>query len=491
MAEIDDQQAQEPEVECLPQLVEVVQTIPATAGGGCSGTYTIETPLLISTWEPDSVSLTITGTSFKCSGTTAAVQGTQVLVTFGGTSSGGTCSTQYLFTGTATVECGTPPNPPSGTATSSPTDCTSTGEPTGFTITNVDPPNYAGGSISVTTTSGINAAGCFNFPGGTPCPGQGFNIVSYSISNVRKVNPSDPSCSDSVTVRYEGCSKRPPNSYNNTNNTPPGGGTPSGGSSPGGSSGSQEAPAPKPSGSPAGFGGGGIGNAPPGGGATTSGGGSNAPAPSPSTITLTGSAISYPSGTVLYPEPTAQMPPLFAILPGGEPTPIPWNGYVMYPGNPTPGNVIYGATYPSLYISPMMMQQLFHEWKVLKHALLQFDNRRGVQIHTALTNSDTGQHGKAVHKFDAQVLLIYNDRMNDEVIPDLYRYNDAVWTTQLYGKHYSPKQIDDVVSFKEPLLGTSYAYQIGVYSMDANTWKLVGWQVEGQLKGKRRTHSRD
>jgi hypothetical protein len=194
---------------------------------------------------------------------------------------------------------------------------------------------------------------------------------------------------------------------------------------------------------------------------------------------------------VLYPEPTAQMPSLFAILPGGEPTPIPWNGYVMYPGNPTPGTVIYGATYPALYISPMLMQQLFHEWKVLKHAMLQFDNRKGVQIHTAFTNTDAGQHGKALHKFDAQVLLIYNDRMSDETIPELYRYNDTTWTTQLYTKHYSPKQVDDVVSFKEPLLGTSYAYQIGVYSMDACTWKLVGWQVEGKLKGKRKGHGRD
>lgn len=486
MADLPEQQAQEPEVECTPQLAEVNQTIPGFAGIGCTGTYTIETPLLISTWEPDSVTVEVVSVTSRCSGTTAAVAGTEVVVTFAGTA-GGSCSTIYLFDGVYDVKCGSPGIDPCNGATVSGTanDQTIVGLPTGVVINNI--PNCSGGGATIQSSVSSQIGGIT----GTPCPGAGFNIVSYNITNVRKQNPSDPDCEDIVRVRYEGCSKKPSGTYGD-DNPPPGGGSPGGGTSPGGSPPSDEPPATPPNNPPSGFGGsgGGGGNNPPPSPPSSPPGTSNPPQVSPGTSQNSGDSIVYPDETILTPEPIPEFPPLIVILPGGEPTQVPWNGYAAFLSISS-GDVVVGTTYPALYVSPMLAQKTFAGWKALKHAFVQFDNRRGTDIHTALTTTDTLQRGKALHQFNANIGLIYNDEMSDEVVQELYRYDAALWTLGLYQKHFSPKQLSDITLFKEPLLGVSYSYQLAVFSDDAATWKLVGWQIEGKLKGQRIGHSRN
>lgn len=465
------------DVKCLPQLVEIVQKLPAGTGAGCSGSYRIETPLLVSTWEPDSVVASVTATSFRCSGTTTSVDGSAVDVSFGGTGGGATCSTPYFHDGAWTTNC-----VGGGTDSGTFPNCGTIGVPLEATL---NPGGVPG--VSITTSAGTSS-GCYS-------PILCSNItefVSYGITNVRKQNPADPDCEDTVTVRYEGCSKgAPPGTYED--GSPPGGGTPGGGGSPGGSPPPpDESPTPPPS-PPSGSGGS------PGGGSPPPPSGDNPPPPSvapppPTSIntsTLSGVQVVYPDTTILAPAPTPQFPTLIAILPGGEPESIPWNGYAVYPGSETAGLVVVGTTYPTLYVSPMMAQRLFHNWKVLKHVLLQFENKEGTNIQTSLTTTDTAQYGKALHRFNANVGIIYNDEYSDEVIQELYKYDSALWGQALFTKHYSPKQIDDVVSFKESLLGTSYSYQVVVYSSDPYTWRLVGWQIEGKQKGKRRNHGRD
>lgn len=314
------------------------------------------------------------------------------------------------------------------------------------------------------------------------------------MSDIRKQNPSDPDCEDSVTVRYEGCSKgAPPGTYNNTT-PPPSGGSSGGGGSPGGSPPpSEPPPAPPPQPPSGGFGGSGGGGSPP------PPSGNNPPPPSVSpppqfsqqVAQPSGDQIIYPGSVVLTPAPEPEFPTIIAILPGGDPEQLPWNGYAVYPGSAVPGVVVVGATFPTLYVSPMMAQRVFHNWKTLKHVLLQFDNSEGVDIHTTFTTTSQAQFGKALKKFNVNVGIIYNDEMSDQVVQELYRYDEALWGSDLFLKHFSPKQLDKIVSFKEALLGTSYSYQLAVYSSDAHTWKLVGWQIEGKPKGKRRNHGRD
>lgn len=470
------------ETKCLPQLVEIVQKIPSTAGQNCSGTYRIETPLLISTWEPDSVQVSIVNSVFRCSGTNAVVNGSAIDITFGGSGGGNVCATPYFHDAVWTTTCingasdaGTFPN------------CPTSGIPLSAVL---NPGGNA--TVQVLTSSNVTATGCWS-------PVTCSNIVaftSYGITNVRKQNPNDPDCEDTVTVRYEGCSKgAPPGTYNATT-PPPGGGSSGGGGSPGGSPPPNDPPpSPPPQPPSGGFGGNGGGGSPP-----PPSGVNPPPAPpsvspppqfSPQVAQPSGNQIIYPGNVVLTPAPEPEFPTLTAILPGSDPEQLPWSGYAVYPGSATPGNVVVGATFPALYVSPMMAQRVFHNWKTLKHVLLQFDNSEGVDIHTTFTTTSQAMFGKALKRFNANVGIIYNDEMSDQIIQELYRYDPLLWSNVLFLKHFSPKQLDRVVSFKEALLGTSYSYQIAVYSSDANTWKLVGWQIEGKTKGKRRNHGRD
>lgn len=484
----------ETEVKCRPQLTEVVNTIPAS----CGSSYTYEQPLLLQTWEQDSIVTTVTNIQTNCSGGVVATPNPNgsVNLQLSGTPEG--CDNAWLFDVEYTSTCKLPPEAGGGIEVIGVrTFEVFGGKPTGF-APSVYPPSTCnpGATFEVVVEGGGTQT-----VSGQTCPPNGCsNFIQYppsfSFGNVRP-KPGTTPCETLVTIRHEGCSKAPPpGTY--PDGTPPGGGSSGGGGSPGGSPPSgDETPNPPPQPPGGGFGGGGGSGAPPPGSAPPPGNnppppGSAPPPPPPiNTSQPSGSQVVYPDETVLTPAPTPQFPTLIVFLPGSEPEQIPWNGYAVYPGSEAATNVVVGTTYPALYVSPMMAQRVFHNWKSLKHILLQFDNREGVNIHTAFTTSDAAQRGKALQQFNATIGVIYNDEFSDEVIQDLYRYDPALWSSNLFLKHYSPKQIDDVVSFKEALLGTSYSYQVAVFSSDTKTWKLVGWQIEGKPKGKRRSHSRD
>lgn len=481
----------EEDVKCLPQLTELVNVIPAT----CGSSYTYEQPLLLQTWEQDSIQTTIVNVETSCSGgvTTNPQPNGSVQMQLNGTPQN--CSDSWLFDIAFSSTC-TLASQGGGGVGQIPTQTFGvTGKPISAVISYPQPLDSTCGRLTVAIQGGgetiINGAplcppdGCLNFIAYPP---------QYTFQNVR-INPQGGGipCETKVTIRHEGCSKAPPpGTYGNDN--PPGGGSPGGGGSVGGNPPpADESPKPPPQPPSGGFGGGsGGGGAPPPGGDSPPPPSVSPPPPPPlGTSQPSGEQVLYPNQTVLAPAPTPQFPTLIAILPGGDPEALPWNGYAVYPGSETASSVIVGTTYPTLYVSPMLAQRVFHNWKTLKHVLLQFDNRDGTNIHTNLTTNDIAQYGKALQRFNANVAVIFNDEYSDEVIQELYRYDPALWGGDLFLKHYSPKQIDDVVSFKEALLGTSYSYQVAVYSSDTRTWKLVGWQVEGKPKGKRRSHSRD
>lgn len=479
---IEQQQSEEPELKCNPQLAEVSQ--PVNTSGGCSGSYTIETPLLVSGWKNATAS--VVSSDCGC-GAATTVNGTKVNVALSG-SRPNPCPTLYQFKVTQTV-C---------TVGSSPTCNTTTGgfalAPLGSKPTGTVRQDSSGVATSWYATCERTDGTTFEILVADENE-PSFQITNVSIGSVQKVNESDPECFDCrVTVKYEGCSETPSGGYDPSN--PPPGGSPPSISPPSGSPPSsppQSNPPPRP----------------PSGGFPPPSGGNNppppaAPPPSPpprppdAKLSLLGSPYvipagvdpSYPSGVTLYPQPSIYNPSLTAIFPGGEIVAIPWNGYLTWFGALAGTTIVSGNNFPAWYVSPMMSQKVFDNWKVLKHATIQFENVN-TEIHTSKSTNDTLLYGKAQQLFDANLALLYNDQHADQTIYDLYRYDNGRWTLQLYPRHGSPKSIDKFVVFKEPLQGVANSYQIAIHSSDPYTWKLVGWQIEGKLKGKRTGHSRD
>jgi hypothetical protein len=177
-----------------------------------------------------------------------------------------------------------------------------------------------------------------------------------------------------------------------------------------------------------------------------------------------------------------QYPPLFVFLPNGTYSPVSWNGYVLPISSA--GFVEFGVPYPTLYASPVLASGMFSRRKRLKHVYLQFDNETGLEVHTNKTTSNSALYGKAQFPLDTNIYINYLNEGYGEPITDTYRYDSVRFNDALYSNHNSSKQIDERFTlFKEPLLGTSYGYQLGVYSLDVAAWRLVGWQVTAKMKG--------
>lgn len=477
---------QDPQIPCTRDLVETQFTIPLES---CTGEYTIERPLLLDNWTD--ITTTVTDTSLSgCSVTTSEVNpDNSVTLTFGGTSTCVASTMKFFWQASDPGDCGASCGQQGGDYVGILARPFNSGDP------ELEPP----GTVD---TTGCVTSYCFYAQTSTGAflifqtntPGSGRVVrVSDGASSDDLPPGTGTGCQKLVTVRYEGCPNYPPTTYNDEN-PPPGGGTPGGSGSPSGNPGSPPSdpndkpqPPPPPPNTGGGFGGG---NTPP----PPSSGNSPPPPPSPVSFNFPGvggQTIFYPSGAILTPSPEPEFPPIIGYIAGEDPIAIPWNGVVVFPGAEAGETVVLGNAYPATYISPMMAQQRFANWKVLKHAHLQFDNRKGLEIFTSRNSNTSGNYGKAVQRMRANIALIYNNRLQDEAITDLYRYDTLNWDDVVYSNHRSPKQLEPYSVFKEPLQGTSYSYQLGVYSFDSFLWTLVGWQVEGKLKGSRTSHGRD
>lgn len=486
MAAIDDQKTQEPPTPCTPQLIEIENVIPAQ----CGQSYVFQQPLLLQTWEQSSITTSVTNITTSCSGgvTTNPQPNGSVNMTLNGTASG--CSNTWLFDVNYSSRC-VDSNGVGviGTVTYSVTG----GKPVDVNFTASFPPSPPCGTGALQVV--VEGGGTLPATGSICPPSPCLNFVEYPpvatfAGNVR-ITGGTP-CETKVTIKWEGCSKKPAGTYAPDETPPPGGTSSLGGAAPSGNPPSTSPP--PPSDAPSSYGGDG-GTPPPlgGGGASppSGGGASNPPTPYVgSNQPSSGFMVQYPDGTVLTPQPQPEFPPIIVTLPGGDVVPMPWNGYAVYPGIAVGQVAVLGNAYPAIYVSPMIHQRTFYNWKVLKHAFVQLENET-TDIHTALTTADAALRGKAIHRFNANVGIIYNDENAAQVIEDLYRYDNTLWSADLYSKHYSPKQLDRIVVFKEPLQGVSYAYQLVLFSQDEAVWKLVGWQIEGKLKGNRVGHSRN
>lgn len=166
--------------------------------------------------------------------------------------------------------------------------------------------------------------------------------------------------------------------------------------------------------------------------------------------------------------------------------------YVINVSGVAVGSVIeIGRPYLAVYTTPLFTNQSLANFKKMKHVYLFFDNRGVQRLFTGTeANTTSGQNSEElvdtyVQKASANVTITYNAGVSGDTSSDLYGNDELFWDESFmdvappFGQHQLYQ------TFKEPIQGVGYSYQMSVWNYDDTTFKLCGYMIEATRKGKR------
>lgn len=158
------------------------------------------------------------------------------------------------------------------------------------------------------------------------------------------------------------------------------------------------------------------------------------------------------------------------------------------------GSVVeIGRPYLSVYTTPLFSNQSLANFKKMKHVYLFFDNRGVQRLFTgAEINVTSGQDAEElvdtyIQKASANVTITYNASLSGDTSSDLYGNDELFWDESFMDVAPPFGQHELYQTFKEPIQGVGYSYQMSVWNYDETTFKLCGYQIDATRKGKRYT----
>lgn len=141
---------------------------------------------------------------------------------------------------------------------------------------------------------------------------------------------------------------------------------------------------------------------------------------------------------------------------------------------------VAGYAYHAVYVSPLLNSATIAELKRINAVNIMFENIRDrfkpedvntfTQVYSTLVNRQR-------NKLQASVGVVYQSDNRAEMSADVYDRPNV-------------EPFDAWTVFKERLRGVGYSYQVVVWSLDAGAWVMAGYEVSGDLVG-RRHHSGD
>ncbi len=153
--------------------------------------------------------------------------------------------------------------------------------------------------------------------------------------------------------------------------------------------------------------------------------------------------------------------------------------------------LIVGEAYPCYYYSPTFTQETLAAMKRGKYVYAFFDNEQGMDTFNAMdVNMASGQLDKDIvgynrQRLNANISLKYEEDDYGDTIYDNYGYNSLMWDDALFDINSPSAAYRRHVLFKEALQGTSYSYQLIIWSYDETTFTLAGYQIMANIRGSR------
>lgn len=150
----------------------------------------------------------------------------------------------------------------------------------------------------------------------------------------------------------------------------------------------------------------------------------------------------------------------------------------------TAGQIIeFGITYPSYYVSPLLVLDTFESMKRGKYLFTYFDNSIGEEtynsddVNAASSQDANDLVGQFKYDMNASVGIVYNNDTEGEYSFDTYGFTSLVWDDAVFDIDSPSPKFKRYSLFKETLLGRGYAYQVVVWSLDDTVFSLAGYQI--------------
>lgn len=146
----------------------------------------------------------------------------------------------------------------------------------------------------------------------------------------------------------------------------------------------------------------------------------------------------------------------------------------------------YGYAYLSYYTSPMFVNERLGTLKRTKHLYLFMDNELGQELYgtSDVWGNATLDEIVGVPKtsMNVNVAINYSNTRTAETSYDLYGYRDLIWDSVFFDSFL---QADRYILLKETLKGVGYSHQVMLWSYDTSAWRMAGYQLDFNDKGKR------
>ena len=152
-----------------------------------------------------------------------------------------------------------------------------------------------------------------------------------------------------------------------------------------------------------------------------------------------------------------------------------------------------GSAYPTLYATPLFTWNTLKQFKRLLYWLGFFDNGIAQDTFTEDdVNALSGQPNEEIvgmpkTRLDCNISFVYNSHDSGDTSADLYGFEELVWDVSLFDT-YLPLQTDNFVLLKQALQGVGYSFQGIVWTTDEASFKMVGYQLDGKMKGNKYTN---
>lgn len=167
------------------------------------------------------------------------------------------------------------------------------------------------------------------------------------------------------------------------------------------------------------------------------------------------------------------------------------SGYQYGTTNLTAGVVVEtGQPYLSIYTTPLMNASLMQMQRML-HLYAYFDNSAGQDVYVpGDVNTGVGQPHAAIVdmskvRLNANITVIYSSESTGQTSADIYGFKEIVWDDAFFDIDPPNKSFLGNQMFKEPIKGVGYSIQLMVWNFDEATFRLAGYQLDANLKGKR------
>lgn len=148
------------------------------------------------------------------------------------------------------------------------------------------------------------------------------------------------------------------------------------------------------------------------------------------------------------------------------------------------GNIVeHGYAYPCYYLSPLFTFGDMASVKRFKHLYLYFENidYQNTKAFGTVPDDFIGDFSNTVN---ANVAILFDSERDGAVSWDVYGFSDIAWDEGYFDAPSPAEQGQRYSLFREPLTGVGYSNQFLIFSFDHSAFKLAGYQLDLQQKGK-------